>query len=57
VDGSGIVSGAETQTAEAVRNISIITFVCGPVVILTSLLILRRYPVTREYIKQLEMEE
>jgi GPH family glycoside/pentoside/hexuronide:cation symporter len=57
VDGSGIVSGAETQTAEAVRNISIITFVCGPVVILTSLLILRCYPVTREYMKQLEEEK
>jgi len=56
VQSSGIVSGAAHQTPEAVRNISIMTFAGGPVVLFCSLLLLRRYPITREYMQQLEKE-
>ena len=53
---AGIISGAPGQTPEAIRNISIMTFVNGPVVMILALLILRKYPVTRETMNQLEMK-
>jgi GPH family glycoside/pentoside/hexuronide:cation symporter len=51
---SGIVSGAKDQTPEAVRNIATMTFLCGPVVMLVASQILRRYPVTREFMQQFD---
>jgi glycoside/pentoside/hexuronide:cation symporter, GPH family len=56
VGAAGIISGVAEQTPEAVRNISIMTFVNGPVVMLLALLILRKYPVTREFMEKLENE-
>lgn len=49
VEWSGFVSGAEEQTAVAVRNISTLTFLCGPVAVLISLVILWRYPIDRAF--------
>jgi len=54
VDWSGIVSGAATQTPEAAFNIAVITFLSGPVLVVLSFLILRKYPVDRFYLKNLE---
>jgi GPH family glycoside/pentoside/hexuronide:cation symporter len=51
VEWSGFVSGAEEQTAEAVRNISILTFVCGPIAVLLALIILVRYPINRAFME------
>jgi len=51
---AGIVSGADEQTPEAVRNISILTFLSGPIVIIGAFILLRRYPVNRESIRQME---
>lgn len=56
VDLSGIVSKAELQTSEAIRNISIMTFLCGPVVILFSTFVLRKYPIDRAYMEKLRAE-
>lgn len=53
VELAGIVSGAEQQAPEAVRNVSMMTFLCGPVVILFSFFVLRKYPVDRAYMKEL----
>ncbi|MGZ0655440.1 MFS transporter [Coraliomargarita sp. W4R53] len=47
VEWSGFISGSEEQTAEAVRNISILTFSSGPIAVLFSLVILWRYPINR----------
>lgn len=53
---SGIVSKADTQTIEAARNISILTFLCGPVILVFSFLILRKYPVNRAYMEAVHRE-
>ena len=54
---AGIVSGAKEQTPEAVRNIALMCFSCGPVVMAIAMLLLRTYPVTRESIHGLEKTE
>ena len=51
VDWSGFVAGAEKQTAGALDNIAIMTFVCGPLTVLAALFVLRHYPVDRAYMK------
>jgi GPH family glycoside/pentoside/hexuronide:cation symporter len=51
VDWSGFVAGAETQTAAALENIAIMTFVSGPMAVLAAMLVLRHYPVGRSYMK------
>jgi GPH family glycoside/pentoside/hexuronide:cation symporter len=54
VDLAGIVPGSKVQTTDAVHNIALMTFLCGPIVILCAMLILRRYPVTREFMQQFD---
>jgi len=54
VTASGIVSGADTQTPEAVRNIALMTFLVGPVLIVIAFFPLWRYPVDRDYLRNLE---
>jgi Na+/melibiose symporter-like transporter len=51
---TGIVSGADTQSPEAVRRIAMITFAIGPVLMVLSYFVLRRYPVTRESLRAME---
>jgi GPH family glycoside/pentoside/hexuronide:cation symporter len=51
VDWSGFVAGADKQTAGALDNIAIMTFVCGPLTVLAALFVLRHYPVDRAYMK------
>jgi GPH family glycoside/pentoside/hexuronide:cation symporter len=53
---AGIVSGSETQTAEAARNVSVMTFLAGPIIVLISYFILRKYPVDRAYMEKLQAE-
>ncbi len=54
LDWAGIVSGAEQQAPEAIRNIAMMTFLCGPTVLIFSVVILRKYPVDRSFMKKLE---
>lgn len=54
VSAAGIVSGAETQTPEAVRNIAFLTFLSGPVCVAIGFFILRRYPVDRDYLQHIK---
>lgn len=56
IAGAGIVSGADTQDPEAVRRISIITFIIGPVLMALAFVVLRGYPVTRESLRALEQK-
>lgn len=57
VTSAGIISGAETQTAEAARNISVMTFLSGPIVIVVSFLILRKYPVDRAFMENIHNKD
>lgn len=50
---AGIVSGAKEQAPEAVRNIAMMTFLCGPLVMVAALLLLRSYPVNRDNIQEI----
>lgn len=51
---AGIVSGADSQSPQAVQNIAVMSFFAGPVVILVAGLVLARYPVTRTMMKASE---
>lgn len=55
VDWAGIISGAATQTPEAAFNIAVMTFLSGPALVVLSFLVLRKYPVDRSYLKNLEL--
>ena len=57
VSRAGIASGAEVQTAEAARNVSVMTFLSGPLVVLISFFILRKYPVDKAYMDKLKAGE
>ncbi len=54
MDWAGIISGAATQTPAAAYNIAVMTFLSGPALIVVSFFILRKYPVDRSYLKNLE---
>ena len=57
VSRAGITPGADAQTAEAARNVSVMTFLCGPVIVVFSFLILRKYPVDKAYMDKLKAGE
>jgi glycoside/pentoside/hexuronide:cation symporter, GPH family len=50
---SGIDSEAATQTAAAVRNISTMTFLAGPLLLLIVIYILKKYPIDRDFLARL----
>jgi glycoside/pentoside/hexuronide:cation symporter, GPH family len=50
---AGIVSNAESQSIEASRNIAVITFLCGPAMMIFSFMALRKYPVDQAYMQAL----
>ena len=52
----GYVSGAATQTPEAVNNLAVTTFLAGPILMLLSFAVLRAYPVTQESIAALRRQ-
>lgn len=54
---AGIVSSAKVQTPEAANNIALMTFLSGPIVIFCSLLLLRKYPVTRQFMEEVDKQE
>ena len=56
IAGAGIVSGADTQDPEAVRWITMITFIIGPVLIALAFVVLWGYPVTRESLRAMEQK-
>ncbi|MBU3666540.1 MAG: MFS transporter [Chthoniobacterales bacterium] len=56
VTAAGIVANADAQTPEAVRNIALMTFLIGPALVIIAFFLLRRYPVDREYLVNLEKQ-
>jgi glycoside/pentoside/hexuronide:cation symporter, GPH family len=51
--GVGYVSEAEFQSAETIDNLALMTFIIGPIVMFISYLVLRKYPITHEYLNRL----
>jgi glycoside/pentoside/hexuronide:cation symporter, GPH family len=52
----GYVSGAESQAPEVVHKLAVTTFVAGPLLMLFSFAVLRRYPVTHEWMSALRRQ-
>ena len=54
---AGYKSGAEEQLPEVVRNLAIITFVSGPIVVLLMLPVLMKYPVDRAFMMDIKAKK
>lgn len=54
--GVGYVSGAEAQAPEVINNLAVTTFVAGPILMLVSFFVLRRYPLSHEKMLALRTE-
>jgi GPH family glycoside/pentoside/hexuronide:cation symporter len=54
VDWAGIISQAESQTLEAINRIAAATFLSGPAVMILAVLVVSRYPLSREFMKEID---
>lgn len=54
--GVGYVSGAEQQTADTLDNLALMTFIVGPILMLASYLVLRKYPITHQSMNELRAQ-
>ncbi len=54
--GVGYVSGAESQTAETLDKLALMTFIVGPILMLISFFILRKYPITHQTMNELRKQ-
>ena len=52
----GYVSGAEAQSAEAIDNLAVTTFLAGPILMALAFVIIRFYPLTHEKVSQLRRQ-
>jgi len=50
----GYMSGAESQTTETVDKLALMTFIIGPILMVCSFLVLRKYPIDRAYMESLQ---
>lgn len=50
----GYVSGIEKQSPETLRNLAIITFVAGPIALLPLWPLIIKYPITRDFMKEIK---
>ncbi|VGO13005.1 Inner membrane symporter YicJ [Pontiella desulfatans] len=51
--GVGYVSGAETQSADTLDKLALMTFIVGPILMLFSFFVLRKYPITHQVMANL----
>jgi Na+/melibiose symporter-like transporter len=56
VQWAGLDPQAATQTAEALRNISLLTFLSGPALMVFGFIVIRRYPVDKHYLEALRKD-
>ena len=54
---AGIVSGVKEQTVEAAQNVSVMTFLVGPLIKVISFFVLRKYPVDRAYVEEMNRDQ
>jgi len=52
----GYVSGAASQSPDAIQNLAVTTFLAGPLLMVFSFAVLRRYPVTHESMSALRKQ-
>lgn len=53
---AGIVSKADSQTVEAAQNVSVMTFLCGPVLFAVALVFLYKYPVDQAFMQKINRD-
>lgn len=53
--GVGYISGAEMQSPETLERLALVTFIVGPLLMILSYCVLRKYPITREMLKELSV--
>jgi GPH family glycoside/pentoside/hexuronide:cation symporter len=53
VEWAGIDPQAAEQSAEALRNISLMTFLSGPALMILAAVVIHRYPVDKHYLNEL----
>jgi GPH family glycoside/pentoside/hexuronide:cation symporter len=52
----GYISGAEAQSAETLEKLALMTFVVGPILMLFSFFVLRKYPITHQVLEALRKQ-
>ena len=51
--GVGYISGAEAQTVDTLDKLALLTFVVGPILMFFAFFILRKYPITHQFMDEL----
>jgi len=51
---AGYQAGADSQVPEVIRNVAIITFVGGPLVLIPLAIVIYKYPVDRKFMKDIK---
>jgi GPH family glycoside/pentoside/hexuronide:cation symporter len=51
--GVGYISGAEAQSADTLDQLALMTFIVGPILMVLSFFVLRKYPITHQSMKAL----
>jgi len=54
--GIGYVSGAEAQSVDTLDKLALITFIIGPILMVLSFFVLRKYPITHQTMKDLRAQ-
>lgn len=54
--GVGYVSGEEFQTTETLDKLALMTFIVGPIMMLLSFFVLRKYPITHESMNEIRKQ-
>lgn len=54
--GVGYISGAESQTADTLDKLALMTFIVGPILMVCSFFILRKYPITHQTMNELRAQ-
>lgn len=50
---AGYVAEADSQTADTLENLALLTFVTGPILMASAFLVLRKYPITHQFMADL----
>ena len=54
--GVGYISGADTQSAATLDKLALMTFIVGPILMVLSFFVLRKYPITHQTMKALRAQ-
>jgi len=52
----GYTSGAEAQSAETLEKLALMTFIVGPILMVLSFFVLRKYPITHQVLEGLRAQ-